>query len=61
MTSEQTAPTRAVNIELCLYCAYYQALGCGGNLKFCTYWNTFLSHDPSGKACAGRAAVEGAD
>ncbi|RJP19806.1 MAG: hypothetical protein C4520_12010 [Candidatus Abyssobacteria bacterium SURF_5] len=61
MYSEKTAPMRIVNIEECLYCVYYQALGCAGSLKFCTYLNVLLEHGSGTPRCRHMAPIEGAD
>lgn len=58
----QKGPTERVyqtDLERCLYCAYFQALGCGGGTRFCVLKNVFLMHDPVCKEeCSCRREVD---
>jgi hypothetical protein len=61
MSTEPLASTRRLNLEQCIYCAHYEALGCGGGTRFCMYYDVFLMHDPACKEqCPDRSPIEGA-
>jgi hypothetical protein len=62
MSAESKTETKLLNLEQCIYCIHYEALGCGGSTRFCLRYNTFLMHDPGcEEACPDRSPVEGAD
>ncbi len=62
MRKESSKPTLRKNIDRCLYCVHFQALGCGGSVRFCIRQDAFLTHDPSlNEDCPYRESVEGAD
>lgn len=62
MDAESVAPTLRTNVEQCIYCVHFEALGCAGSARFCMYHNAFLMHDPACKeACSHRQGVEDSD
>lgn len=61
MSAESVASTKRVNLEQCIYCTHYEALGCGGGTRFCMRHDVFLMHDPAcEEKCPDRSPVEGA-
>ena len=62
MSAESIASTRRLNLEQCIYCAHYEALGCAGGTRFCIHYDVFLVHDPAcEEICPDRSPVKGAD
>ena len=62
MSAESKASPKRLNLEQCVYCAHYEALGCGGGTRYCARHDAFLMHDPTCEdACDDRTPVEGAD
>ncbi|RJP64264.1 MAG: hypothetical protein C4532_19395 [Candidatus Abyssobacteria bacterium SURF_17] len=59
MHKEPTEQVHQTNLDRCLYCTFFQALGCGGSTRFCTFKNVFLIHDPAcEKECSDRREAE---
>lgn len=62
MSAESITETKRLNLEQCIYCAHYEALGCGGSTRYCMCCDAFLLHDPAcEEVCPDRSPVEGAD
>jgi len=68
MSPESTAATWRLNLEQCIYCAHYEALGCTGGAggtggaRCCMHYDVFLIHDPADEeACPHRRPAEGAE
>lgn len=59
MSGESTESQRRLNVEQCIYCDHYEALGCAGSLQFCVSYDIFLLHDPAcAEVCPDRAEIE---
>jgi hypothetical protein len=62
MSPESITSIKQLNLEQCIYCAHYEALGCAGGTQFCIHYDVFLMHDPACEdICPDRSPVEGAD
>jgi hypothetical protein len=62
MNTGTTKSTKQLNLEQCIYCAHYEALGCGGGIRLCIHYDVFLSHDPTcEEICPDRSPYEEAD
>ena len=62
MSAESEKETKRLNIDGCIYCFHYEALGCGGSVRLCMRHDVFLLHAPGcEEVCPDRSPVEGAD
>ncbi len=58
---EEEPRIHRTDIDACLDCAHYQALGCAGRTVFCVKLDRFLVHEPTRPKCPHHEKVRESD